>query len=156
MINGCDHVGITVADIERSTSFYEDLGFEVSGRWSRSEPYLQRMIGYFPDVVLEIVEMTIPGSPVRLEILEYRNVDTTVMDGANGDPGTAHFCLFVNNIDEMYAELTAKGVGSVSPVQTSDAGPIAGGKVVYMIDPDGIRVELVELPKGGVDGVAGA
>ena len=93
MIHGCDHVGITVTNLERSIQFYEELGFETVGRWSRSEPYVQRVVGYFPDVVLEIAEMTIPGSPVRLEILEYRGVVGTPVDTASANPGTGHVCL---------------------------------------------------------------
>lgn len=154
MILGCDHFGITVTNMERSVRFYEDLGFEVYDRWVRSEPYLQRVVGYFPDVELDIVEMAIPGTTVRLELLEYRNVDGEPVDPANGNPGTAHFCLVVDDIDERCARMATRGAGFVSPVQSSDAGPIAGGKVVYMIDPDGVRVELVELPE--VDGHGGS
>jgi catechol 2,3-dioxygenase-like lactoylglutathione lyase family enzyme len=104
------------------------------------------VVGYYPDVTLEIVEMAIPGTDVRLEILEYRGVNRSAVDPATANPGTAHFCLFVDDLEEMYASLRAKGVEFVSEVQTSTAGPIRGGHVVYMKDPDGIRVELVQLP----------
>jgi catechol 2,3-dioxygenase-like lactoylglutathione lyase family enzyme len=146
VILSCDHVGITVRDLNQSVRFYEDLGFELFGRCTRSERYLQTLVGY-PEVVLEVAEMTIPGSSVRLEILEYRGIDGTGIDPANGNPGTAHFCLIVADIDELCARMAERGATYVSPVQTSDAGPIKGGKVVYMIDPDGIRVELVEMPR---------
>ena len=58
----------------------------------------------------------------------------------------------VEDLDELHARMRDRGAAFVSAVETSTAGPIKGGKVVYMIDPDGIRVELVELPKGGGDG----
>lgn len=148
MITGCDHIGITVRDVERSARFYEEsLGFVPVERWSRAEPYVQRVVGYYPDVTLEIVVLQIPGSPVLLEILEYQGVETAPVDPASGNPGTAHFCLFVDNLDDLYARLKAKGVEFVSEVETATAGPIKGGRLVYMIDPDGIRVELVELRK---------
>ena len=147
MILGCDHFGITVRNMERSVRFYEDLGFEIFDRWVRSEPYLQRVVGYFPEVELNIVEMAIPGTTIRLELLEYRHVHGAPIDPANGNPGTAHFCLFVDDIDERCARMAERGAEFVSPVQASDAGPIAGGKVVYMIDPDGVRVELVQMPE---------
>jgi lactoylglutathione lyase len=151
VISGCDHIGIQVRDVERSARFYEQLGFRPLDRSSRSEPYVQRVVGYYPDVTLEIVELEIPGSAVRLEILEYRGVEGSPVDTATANPGTGHFCLVVDNIDEMYAELTATGVEFVSEVQTSTAGPLQGGKVVYMKDPDGIRVELVELARKAAD-----
>jgi catechol 2,3-dioxygenase-like lactoylglutathione lyase family enzyme len=147
MVTGCDHIGIQVRDVERSARFYEEhLGFERVARWSKSEPYVQRVVGYHPDVTLEIVLLAIPGSTVFLEILEYRGVDKQPVDPATANPGTGHFCLFVDDLDDLYARLLAHGVEFVSEVERSTAGPIEGGKLVYMKDPDGIRVELVELP----------
>jgi catechol 2,3-dioxygenase-like lactoylglutathione lyase family enzyme len=71
MVVGCEHIGIQVHDLERSIRFYEDhLGFECVLRGSRSEPYVQRIVGYYPDVTLELAELAIPGTEVRLEIVE--------------------------------------------------------------------------------------
>jgi lactoylglutathione lyase len=85
---------------------------------------------------------------VRLEIVEYRGVDGTPIDPATANPGTVHFSLFVDDIEEMYARMTARGVEFVSAVQTSTAGHLEGGRVVYLKDPDGIRVELVQVAGG--------
>lgn len=147
-VTGFEHVGIQVRDVDRSARFYqEQLGFKLLDRCSRSEPYVQRVVGYHPDVNLEIAYLQIPGSDVCLEILEYRGVPRAPVDTATANPGTAHFSLFVDDLAMMYQRLKASGVQFVSEVQHSDAGPLRGGRVVYMIDPDGIRVELVELPK---------
>jgi catechol 2,3-dioxygenase-like lactoylglutathione lyase family enzyme len=154
MVTGFEHVGIQVRDVERSARFYEDnLGFKRVARWSKSEPYVQRVVGYFPDVTLEIAYLQIPGSDVFLEILEYRGVAKAPVDTATANPGTAHFSLFVDDLGELHQRLKAKGVQFVSDVETSTAGPLKGGRLIYMIDPDGIRVELVELP-GSADKVA--
>ncbi|MGN6188188.1 MAG: VOC family protein [Conexibacter sp.] len=149
MVTGFEHVGIQVRDVERSARFYEQhLGFERYARVARSEPYVQRVVGYHPDVTLEIAMLRIPGTSVELEIIEYRGVDGTPIDPAPANPGTAHFSLFVDDLDGMYERMSAAGVEFVSAVQTSDAGPLKGGKVVYLKDPDDIRVELVQLPEG--------
>jgi lactoylglutathione lyase len=146
MITGFEHVGIQVRDVDRSARFYQEhLGFKLLSRCSRSEPYVQRVVGYHPDVTLEIAYLEIPGSKVCLEILEYRGVQRTPVDPSTANPGTAHFCLFVDNLDELYQRLKKQGVRFVSEVETSTAGPIKGSRLVYMMDPDGIRVELVEL-----------
>ena len=148
MIRGCDHIGIQVRDVERSARFYEQsLGFERVERWSLSHPYVQRVVGYHPDVTLEIALLKIPSSELFLEILEYRGVEGAAVDPATANPGTAHFCLFVEDLDGLYAELTRNGVEFVSEVQTPTWGPNEGGRLVYMKDPDGIRVELVETAK---------
>lgn len=147
MITRCDHIGIQVEDLDRSIAFYTDaLGFELRERFTKSEPYLQELVGY-PGAELDIAVMGIPSTEVELEILEYRNVARQVIDPGTANPGTGHFCLFVSDIDEMVKRAHACGGGSVSPVQTSTAGPVAGCRLVYLTDPDGIRVELVERPQ---------
>jgi catechol 2,3-dioxygenase-like lactoylglutathione lyase family enzyme len=157
MIRGCDHIGIQVGDVERSARFYEEnLGFECVERWSLSHPYVQRVVGYYPDVTLEIALLRIPNTNLFLEILEYRGVDRVPIDPATANPGTAHFCLFVDDLDMLYADLVAKGVEFVSEVQTPTWGPNEGGRLVYMKDPDGIRVELVETRKRSDGAVLGA
>jgi len=145
MITGCDHIGIQVRDLDRSVRFYEDaLGFTCTDRFTKSEPYVQRVVGYYPDVILDIAMLRIPGAGVELEILQYRGVDGVPIDPATANPGTAHFCLFVDDLGELYDRLVAQGVEFVSPPEAAIAGPIAGQRLVYMKDPDGIRIELVE------------
>lgn len=51
---------------------------------------------------------------------------------------------FVDDVDAWYAQLTSKGVKSVSPPVTPTIGPNKGGRAIYMIDPDGVRVELIQ------------
>ena len=40
-----------------------------------------------------------------------------------------------------------KGVKSVSAPVTPTIGPNKGGRAIYMIDPDGVRVELIQSSK---------
>ena len=150
-ITAFDHVGIQVQDLERSVRFYEEIGLTCVARWSRSEPYIQRLVGYFPDVTLEIALLEIPTTTFALEILEYRNVAKTPVDARPANPGTGHLCFFVDDLDELYTRLRTKGVSFESEVQTSTAGIWNGGRIVYMIDPDGIRVELAQLPPTTTD-----
>jgi lactoylglutathione lyase len=145
VVSGCDHIGIQVRDVDKSARFYvRHLGFTLLDRWSMSQEYVQKVVGYYPDVTLEIALLAIPESDVFLEILEYRGVQASPFDTATANPGTAHFCLFVDDLAELYERLAAAGVEFVSEPQTPTAGPNKGGRLVYMIDPDGIRVELVE------------
>lgn len=148
MILGCDHVAITVRDVERSARFYEEhLGFHRVERWSLNEPYIQRLVGYYPDVTLEIALLSIPGSSLFLEILEYQGVQRQPVDPDGANPGTGHFCLFVDDLVTLYERLIEHGVEFVSDLQTPTWGPNKGGRIVYMKDPDGIRVELVQTSR---------
>jgi lactoylglutathione lyase len=143
-IEGVSHFGIQVADLERSIAFYRDLlGLEMIAHWVRDQPYIQELVGY-PGVELQVAVFRFPSSEAFLEVLEYRNVEKQAVDTSNANPGTAHFCLYVPDLDGLHERLLAAGVAFVSGVKSPTVGPNRGAKAIYMIDPDGIRVELLE------------
>ena len=138
------HTGFTVRSLETSIAFYRDiLGFELAFQWNPQAPYIAELVGY-PSVDLHSAVLRLPGTDVCLELLEYRNVDQVPVDMRNGNVGNGHIAFNVDNLLEFYAELQAKGVASVSKPVTPTIGPNKGGKAVYLIDPDGFRVELIE------------
>lgn len=138
------HTGLSVRDLDTSVAFYRDtLGFEMVFRWNPRAPYIGELVGY-PDVDLHAAVLRMPGSEVFLELLEYRDVERHEVDPANANPGIAHIAFFVDELDRLYADLTAAGVASVSAPVTPTIGPNEGGRAVYLIDPDGVRVELIE------------
>jgi catechol 2,3-dioxygenase-like lactoylglutathione lyase family enzyme len=156
-ITGFNHVGIQVRDVERSTRFYTELlGLELVSRFSKDDAYVQRVVGYHPDVVLEVAILRLPDSKGFLEILEYRGVERTPVDPATANPGTSHLCFFVDDLDALYERLTAEGVEFVSPPETPTSGMNLGGRLVYMKDPDGIRVELAQSDRRLDGSVRGA
>jgi lactoylglutathione lyase len=137
------HTGIQVADLNRSIAFYRDiLGFELVFQWNPQAEYIGIITGY-PEVDLHAAILRMPNSEVFIELLEYRNVEKTPVDTRTANPGTAHIAFYVDDCDALYEELTAKGVKSVSAPVTPTIGPNEGGRAVYMIDPDGFRVEFI-------------
>jgi lactoylglutathione lyase len=143
-IEGVSHFGIQVADLDRSIAFYRDLlGLELIAHWVRDQPYIQELVGY-PGVELNVAVFRFPHSESFLEILEYRNVDKHPIDTGNANPGTAHFCVYVPDLDSLHARLVEAGVQFLSAIKSPTVGPNSGAKVIYMVDPDGIRVELLE------------
>ena len=141
------HAGIQVADLERSIRFYRDiLGFELSFQWNPQAEYIRTVVGY-PDADIHAAVLRLPGANVFLEILEYRNVEKAPIDTRTANPGTAHIAFLTDDCDGLYAELKAKGVESVSEPVTPSIGPNKGGRAVYMIDPDGIRVEFIQTSR---------
>lgn len=143
---GISHTGVQVADVDRSVAFYELLGLGLGRRWTNGEDYVGRQVGY-PGVTLEVAVMTVPGSDVVVELLEYRGVDRKAVDPATANPGTGHFCLAVEDLEAMYEQLAAAGVEFVSAPQSPTIGPNRGGRAVYLLDPDGFRVELLQSPR---------
>jgi lactoylglutathione lyase len=142
---GFSHVGIQVTDLERSIAFYERLGLRLGAQWENGAEYVGRQVGY-PGVTLQIAVLAIPGSDAVLELLRYEGVEGEPIDPATGNPGTGHFCLLVDDLDAVYAELAGE-LEFISEPQTPTLGPNEGGRVVYLKDPDGFRVELHQTPR---------
>jgi len=150
-ITRAHHMGLQVTDLDRSLAFYRDiLGFQVAFAWNPRAPYIGEMVGY-PDADIHAAILRLPGSDVMLELLEYRNVERTPVDTGTANPGTAHIAFFVDDLDDLYLRLTERGVESVSPPVTPTIGPNEGGRAVYMKDPDGIRVELIQTRRSFAD-----
>lgn len=138
------HTGFQVADLERSISFYRDLlGFEVIWERTVDVDYIGELVGY-PGLVLRQALLRIPDTDHCLELLDYRNVERTPVDTRTANPGTAHICLWVDDLAALYEQLAAAGVEFVSKPLLPTVGPNTGRLVAYMCDPDGIRIELVE------------
>lgn len=143
-ITKAHHTGLQVADLDRSVRFYRDvLGFEVAFAWNPQAEYIRELVGY-PGVDIHAAILRLPGSDVFLELLEYRNVERTPVDTGTANPGTAHIAFFVDDLDALFSDLTNRGVRSVSAPVTPTIGPNEGGRAVYMLDPDGIRIELIQ------------
>lgn len=143
-IRGIHHYGITVSSIERSRAFYVDLlGFEEVFSWNPSAPYIGTLVGH-PEVDLHTTILRFPGAELLLELLEYRGVASATIASDNANPGTSHIALAVEDVDEIFSLLRAAGVEAVSDPVTPTIGPSRGGRAVYVIDPDGVRLELIE------------
>src|SRR3989304_5612281 len=140
-IAGVGHFGIQVADIERSVVFYEQLiGLELVARWTRGQEYIQGLVGY-PGVELHVAVFRLPMTDACLEVLEYKNVERSPVDPRTANPGTAHLCLYVEDLEAVYDRLKDSGVEFVSGLQAPTAGPSTGGRGPFMPHPHGCRIE---------------
>ena len=145
-IRTAQHVGLHVSDLERSLHFYRDLlGFEVVMQWNPSEPYIGTLVGY-PEPNLHAAVLRPPGVDFLVELVELRGLHLAPVGAAEAPPGTAHVGFIVANLDEAYAYLTSRGVRAISEPVTPTIGPNKGGRAVYVLDPDGIRIELIQKP----------
>ena len=141
---GFVHVGVQVSDLERSVTWYRDvIGLEVTARFVRDEAYLGVVTGY-PGVVLAIALLRERRSGIELELVEYRNADRLAIDPATANPGTGHVAFEVDDVDAVHARARAAGTGSVNDPVTPTAGRWQGGRSVYLLDPDGYRVEVLQ------------
>ena len=130
-ITGIGHVAIKVKDLDRSLDYYiNKLGFPEMMRLSKDD-------GSVWLVYLRITDT---------QFLE-------VFPGADGDRapgwdanGLNHLCLTVDNIDPVLARIAAAGLTLLLPLKTA----IDGNRQAWLEDPDGNRIELMEMAPDGL------
>jgi catechol 2,3-dioxygenase-like lactoylglutathione lyase family enzyme len=147
MITGFHHFSITCSDADRSIAFYRDgFGMElVSDRIVEPGGFVERVTGV-AGARVRIVHLS--GHGFNFELLEYGEPRGEQRAREPNHVGAAHLCFIVEDCDAVCAELAARGVKVRSRdgrPQTVSGGPNDGGKAVYLEDPDGNPVELVQL-----------
>jgi len=138
------HLGLCVSDLERSLRFYRDLlGFlplsevEVSGaeadRALRLEGVRQRTVFLERD-----------GVRLALFAFEAPAPRGDRAPRAMNELGFAALMLRVDDLDATLAGFRAAGVRILESTYT--AHPEYRSKLVFLCDPDGTLIELIELP----------
>ncbi len=152
MIRGIDHLNIVVADMARSLAFYCGvLGFTKTKEAHLEGEWIEKIVR-LRGVKAHAVFVEAPGGGPRIELLHYHSPEGVAVpenDKAN-TRGLRHFALRVDDIFAVTATLRAAGV-EVWGVPTAVPGGVVkfdeggGGKtLVYLLDPDGVIVELAE------------
>ena len=147
-VTGFFHAGITVRDMDESLRFYRDvLGLETHFDTVLDGPYLPVVLA-LDITTIRAVYLTIPGGGF-VELLEYRDLERMSAASRPCDYGAGHLCFYVEDIDDLVARARAAGFRprSDQPVDIT-AGPNAGARSVYLLDPDGYPVELFQRPPG--------
>jgi lactoylglutathione lyase len=122
------HTCYRITDPERSLAFYEALGFERR----RELPIREEAVNYF---------LGLPGEDSPELELTY-NFETPA-GGYDVGTGYGHIALTVTDLDATLAALAGKGIQPERPPYTVRDG---GSRICFVRDPDGYRVELIELP----------
>jgi catechol 2,3-dioxygenase-like lactoylglutathione lyase family enzyme len=138
------HTALHVLDLERSAKFYVDgLGLTLVRKW-RSGPYIGELFARSGVGVQASLLATGDGA-FQLELVQVDD-PPPVVDPSQASPGTAHLAFSGIDVLDVFDRMTALGYGALSNPVTPTSGPNAGGLLVYLLDPDGNRVELVQPP----------
>jgi catechol 2,3-dioxygenase-like lactoylglutathione lyase family enzyme len=142
-----NHVGITVRDLDRSLAFYREFfGIEPLFRGLGENPDIGRSVG-LDDVRIQYAFLDLGNT--RIELLQYeRPLGRSTQDLRNCDVGAFHVCFDVDDLMATYERLKAAGIKFItSPIRLADDhGALAGLQYVYFRDPDGLMLQLYEMP----------
>jgi len=147
-ISGIYHGGITVSDMEQSLRFYRDgLGLEIEFDKIVDGPYLPVVLDLDFDHI-RAVYLRVPGGQF-VELLEYHGIERLPAASRPCDYGAGHLCFYVDEIDGLYGRMRGLGFRARSDgVVAITEGPNQGARSIYMLDPDGYRVELLQKRPG--------
>lgn len=135
------HVGVCVTDLDRSIAFYRDgLGMVEVGRLhAEGEPTATLL--EVADLDLELVYLERDG--LRIELLGYAGGGARPARGARpmDEAGLTHLSIRAGDLDALMARLVEAGGRVVESTEVSFA---RGNRGIMVLDPDGLRVELIE------------
>jgi len=126
------HVGLRVADLERSLAFYTALGYTVVGTVPLTE---------FGSLTM----LKLPGDEfVALELVHSPDIGRIDPQGLN------HLVIQVDSLTATIADLAARGVTAEPPSSPDGSEDFWTS---WITDPDGYRIEMVQWPAGHADGM---
>jgi lactoylglutathione lyase len=133
------HVGICVTDLDRSLRFYCDgLGFE------RGESFpIDATFGAALEVPgeLSLTSQFIRREGLAVELLHYVTPAPTGRPSERRNQlGLTHLSFYVDDVDVTAAYLVAAGGTVIESTRTTNEGI----DLVFLHDPDGVRIELMQ------------
>jgi len=142
-----DHTGITVSNLERSLAFWRDvLGFEFSHTAHQKGELAQEITGVEGAEIKLAVLKTAGGH--KIELLEYlAPADRKRASLRPCDVGSVHVALLVHDLDAVLERIAASDWKAAGKPRTLQSGPNANKRVVYVRDPDGTTIELMQIAK---------
>jgi glyoxylase I family protein len=144
-ITATDHTGFTVANIDRSLAFWQGvLGFELSHRAHHTGDLASEVTGV-PGAEISLAVLKAPGH--KIELLEYHAPpDRKRFAFRPCDVGSVHVAFAVDNLEAVLEKIATTGWHAAGKPQTLKTGPNTGKRVIYVRDPDGTTIELMQGP----------
>lgn len=139
-IAACDHIGITVSDMDRAIRFFRDvLGARIGEPRYYDDPAIGKVNG-FPGALMTIGHAFVGG--YSFELLQYHTPDDRrSSDLRPCDSGHIHLALKVHGIEALVARMEREGFVATGPVQRVGARGLAAS---YLCGFDRFVIELLE------------
>lgn len=147
IVTGLDHVSVTVADLDRSLTFYHGLlEIPLLGQGEDEGPPIPGPTGSIGSR-FRYADLELGGGQI-LELLQYLAPKRRPVHPTFYAPGGGHIGVRVGDLDVALDRLTRAGVRPLFDAIRLDSPEWwSGARVVYVSDPDGTTLELVERPQ---------
>jgi len=146
MINGFQHIGMGVWDIEKTYSFYKEyLGFKIKLNDATMAPKeMEPVIGKV-ETMRAMMALNVKGGGV-VEFIEYKSTSIAPLPDNAGykNYGVVEIGIEVKFIDRVVEDLKSRGVQFLTPICDLDLGDGRQWRYAYLNDPNGMRIQLVE------------
>jgi glyoxylase I family protein len=138
------HSGICVRDLERSLRFWCDgLGFEKAEVFPVGADFGPSLE---VDGEVAVTSQFIRKGPIAIELLDYQSPGVFGSPSTNRNQlGLTHLSFVVDDVEAAAAHLVACG-GTVLEDTWFGKGDPTTIQILFLADPDGVRVELMRYP----------
>lgn len=154
MITAFNHTSFTVKNMNRALEFWtKGLGFQAASVGVRTGDWQPRVTGV-PGARIKVAHLY--GYGHHLELIEYLNPSGVFPSLQPHFPGAGHICLEVNEIADTVERLLFLGGKMQGEVADINEGSAKGFREVYIRDPEGIIIELLEVPRHDASPSSGA
>jgi predicted enzyme related to lactoylglutathione lyase len=135
----------TAEDATRTAAFYRDLlGFQMSPVAAYNGDKLMTDTAGTPGAQFRQTRATIPGVPVTLTFIEFKDIDRKPVRTRVQDPGTAILQLMVKDVDSLLTTLKKGGATVIATDGQSVA--IGTSKIALVRDPNNLILEFIQRP----------
>lgn len=138
------HVGLCVSDLDRALRFYCDgLGFEMAEAYDVGNE-VAHTLEVSGDV--ELRSQMVQRDGMKVELLAWASPGVTGTPSAHRNHrGLTHLSFTVAGIEAAAAHLVECGGTVIESTRTRIEFPGGYNDLIFLADPDGTRVELMEL-----------